>query len=148
MQGREDTQGRKAETLRRRSKEMRPSMETIADIEGVPIRDYGEPPVDLRAACPGVVVGEQPLFARQGVAARLNAVQTWLDTHYPEYRLRIGDAYRSPAHQARLFRWAMLVAPPEPPSRTWGGVLARWRVPYAKRVQALRLQWLPARAGV
>ena len=87
-----------------------PPVETIADLEGVPIHDNGEPLVDLRAACPGLVVGEQPLFARQGVAVRLNVVQDWLDVHHPGCRLRIGDAYRSPAHQARLFGWALRIA--------------------------------------
>ena len=85
-------------------------VETLADLEGIPIYDNGEPLVDLRHACPGVLVGEQPLYARQGVAVRLNVVQDWLGTHYSGYRLCIGDAYRSPAHQARLFRCALVVA--------------------------------------
>ena len=85
-------------------------METIADLEGVPICDNGEPLVDLRTVCPSIVVGEQPLFARQGVALRLNVVQEWLNVHHPGFCLRVGDAYRSPTHQARLFGWALRVA--------------------------------------
>ena len=51
-----------------------PSVETITDLESVPIRDNDEPLLGLRVTCPGLVVGEQPLFARQGVATRLNVV--------------------------------------------------------------------------
>ena len=97
-------------------------VETIADLERVPIRDNGEPLVDLRAACPGLVLGEQPLFAREGVALRLNVVQEWLNLHHPGLRLRVGDAYRSPSHQARLFGWALLVARLLHPFRSAGQV--------------------------
>ena len=37
-------------------------------------------------------------------------MQDWFTTHHTGYQLRIGDAYRSPAHQARLFRYALIVA--------------------------------------
>jgi zinc D-Ala-D-Ala dipeptidase len=36
--------------------------------------------------------------------------QQWLQEHYPGYSLRVGDAYRSPQKQARLFHIALLVA--------------------------------------
>ena len=86
------------------------STETIADLERVPIVECGEPLVDLRHACPNVEVGTRPLFLRKGAAQRLNAAQAWLEERHPGYRLRVGDVYRSPQKQARLFRIACLVA--------------------------------------
>ena len=84
--------------------------ETIADLDRVPIVECGEPLVDLRTACPNVEVGARPIYLRSGVAQRLNEAQTWLETHCPGYRLRVGDAYRSPDKQARLFRIACRVS--------------------------------------
>ena len=40
-------------------------VETLADLDAIPIYDNGEPLVDLRHACPGVLIGEPPLYARQ-----------------------------------------------------------------------------------
>lgn len=86
------------------------STETLADLNQVPIAECGEPLVDLRHACPGMDVGARPIYLRKGVAERLNRAQAWLEAHHPGYRLRVGDAYRSPDKQARLFRIACFVS--------------------------------------
>ncbi len=84
--------------------------ETIADLDRVPIVECGEPLVDLRQFCPNVEVGTRPLYLRSGAAQRLNDAQAWLEIHHPGYRLRVGDAYRSPDKQARLFHIALCVS--------------------------------------
>ena len=84
--------------------------ETIADLERVPVVECSEPLVDLRVACSNVEVGTRPIYLRSGVAKRLNKAQAWLETQHPGYRLRVGDAYRSPDKQARLFRIALCVS--------------------------------------
>ncbi len=78
--------------------------ETLANLARVPIRECGERMVDLRAACPRVVMDCRQPFARQSVVERLNHAQEWLDAHAEGVRLRVGEAYRDPAKQERIFR--------------------------------------------
>jgi zinc D-Ala-D-Ala dipeptidase len=84
--------------------------ETLAALQAVPIHECGEPLVVLQEVCPGVEAGTRPLWLRHSAALRLKTVQEWLDTYHPGYRLRVGDAYRSPQKQAALFRLAFAAA--------------------------------------
>jgi len=88
---------------------MEETRETIAALDAVPIRECGEPLVVVQEMCPGVEAGERPLFLRQSAAERLLVAQQWLEEQHPGYSLRVGDAYRSPQKQARLFRIALCV---------------------------------------
>lgn len=73
--------------------------------DSVPVRENGEPLVDLRQACPELRFATQrPYYARRSVAERLAQAQAWLNAEQPGYILRIGDAYRSVEKQARFFR--------------------------------------------
>ena len=75
------------------------------DPNQVPMRENGEPLVDLRRACPGLrFAAEHPYYARRSVAERLLQAQVWLNAQHPGYLLRVGDAYRSAEKQARFFR--------------------------------------------
>ncbi len=79
-------------------------VETIANLDRVPIEDNREPLVDLRRACPDLrlrPLNRSNLRARQSVAQRLNEVQLWLDTHHPGHHLVIIDAWRSDRMQRR-----------------------------------------------
>lgn len=84
--------------------------ETDAVLDRIPIVECGEPLVVLQEICPHVEAGSSPVMLRQSAAQRLQQAQQWLEEHHPGYRLRVGDGYRSPAHQARLFRIACWVA--------------------------------------
>lgn len=90
------------------------SVETIASLDRIPIVECGEPLVELRTACPALVLvgkeGEPPLLARRSIADRLNCAQAFLDTHHPGYRLRVGDAWRDLGKQVRFFRLALRIA--------------------------------------
>lgn len=79
-------------------------VETIANLDRVPIEDNGEPLVDLSAACPALrlrPLNRTNLRARQSVAQRLNEAQSWLDTHHKGHRLVVVDAWRSDRMQRR-----------------------------------------------
>jgi D-alanyl-D-alanine dipeptidase len=107
-------------------------VETIANLDAIPITDNGEPLVDLRAACPGIRVEPRvdvwgwrnlTLWARQGVAERLNAAQRYLDAHHPGQTLIIVDAHRSAGQQARMHRICRLLFRLTHP--TWPSALVR-----------------------
>lgn len=64
----------------------------------VPTQECGEPLVDLRTECPGIVVIATPTFARASVAEMLNRAQSLL----PERcRLRVAAALRTLEQQSR-----------------------------------------------
>jgi D-alanyl-D-alanine dipeptidase len=64
----------------------------------VPTIECGEPLVDLRVACPEVVVKAVPTFARWGVAERLNEAHARLPDGC---RIRVSVALRTMEQQAR-----------------------------------------------
>lgn len=63
----------------------------------VPTVECGEPLVDLREACPGLIVIAVPTFARVSVARMLNHAQSLL----PDYRIRVSAALRTLEQQSR-----------------------------------------------
>lgn len=104
-------------------------VETITNLDLIPIRENGEPLVDLAFASPNVLLkpfgGRQGklLYARLGVARRLNQAQSWLSQHYPGYRLIIVDAHRDFSDQTRahmFFRRFLRLRHP-----TWSAELIR-----------------------
>jgi zinc D-Ala-D-Ala dipeptidase len=77
--------------------------------ERIPIEDNGEALVDLRRHCPAIKVEarymwprKSTLWARTGVANRLNTAQQLLTAAQPGYRLLVVDTWRSLRRQ-RLF---------------------------------------------
>ena len=119
--------------------------EPLKALRAVPIRDSGEPLVDLREFCPGVILRPGCLpFLRETVARMVNDVQDRLP---PGHTLALGTALRtltmqrgiresftkdmtekhpewSPATLARMLN--RMVAPPDdpsPPPHTTGGAL-------------------------
>lgn len=88
-------------------------VETIANLDSIPIQENGEPLVNLADVCPSILLrpfykplrGRQPLFARASVAQRLQIAQQWLDEQHPGYRIAVVDAHRSAAEQ----RWGHLI---------------------------------------
>ena len=79
----------------------RGSPEPFGLLNRIPIRDNGEPLVDLREACPGVILlpGCLP-YLREGVAGRLNAAQAAL----PEgVRFRVSTALRTLTMQSEMY---------------------------------------------
>jgi D-alanyl-D-alanine dipeptidase len=84
-------------------------------LEQIPIEDNGEPLVDLRRHCPHISVEarytwpRQPtLWARAGVAERLNTAQELLSAAQPGYRLLVVDAWRSLGRQRLFYHLALL----------------------------------------
>jgi D-alanyl-D-alanine dipeptidase len=84
-------------------------------LEQIPINDNGEPLVDLRRHCPEIRVEarytwpRQPtLWARTGVADRLNVAQELLAEAQPGYRLLVVDAWRSLGRQRLFYRLALI----------------------------------------
>jgi zinc D-Ala-D-Ala dipeptidase len=84
--------------------------EILTAVDRIPIRESGEPLVPVQEVCPNVDAGSSPVLLRRSAALRLRASQEWLEEHHPGWRLRVGDGYRSPEHQTRLFRKACWVA--------------------------------------
>jgi zinc D-Ala-D-Ala dipeptidase len=64
----------------------------------VPTVECGEPLVDLREACPRLVIKAVPTFARISVAEMLNRAQAMLP---PDRRLRVSAALRTLEQQSR-----------------------------------------------
>jgi D-alanyl-D-alanine dipeptidase len=64
----------------------------------VPTAECGEPLVDLREACPDLVVIAVPTFARISVAGMLNRAQSFLPGGY---RIRVAAALRTLEQQSR-----------------------------------------------
>ncbi len=78
--------------------------ETIANLDKIAIQENNEPLVDLRPACPGIVVqplssGKQTLHARESVAQRLNRAQAFLHEQAPGHQIVVVDAWRSLSQQ-------------------------------------------------
>jgi len=78
--------------------------ETIANLDAIAIRENHEPVVDLRVACPHLII--QPLSskknslrARKSVAARLNTAQEFLQHHAPGHQIIVVDALRDLSQQ-------------------------------------------------
>lgn len=85
--------------------------ETIANLDQIPIQENQEPMVDLRVACPGLVIRplsaqNTTLHARASVAQRLNTAQAFLQQQAPGHRIIVVDAWRTMAQQARWHRIA------------------------------------------
>jgi D-alanyl-D-alanine dipeptidase len=85
--------------------------ETIANLDRIPIRENQEPMIDLRVACPQLVIrplsaATKTLHARVSVADRLNKAQAFLQQQAPGYQLVVVDAWRTTAQQARCHRFA------------------------------------------
>lgn len=90
-------------------------VETIANLDKVPIRENGEPLVDLRLSCPGILVqplarGKKTLHARDAVARRLNTAQNCLQQQAPGYQIIVVDAWRSMSQQVFWHRLAKVVS--------------------------------------
>ncbi len=102
-------------------------VETLANLEKIPIRENGEPLVELRAVCPALgLIPRRPevtLRAREGVAERLNQAQCFLSETRPGYRLGILEAWRDLGTQARWHRLVRLAARLLHP--TWPAALIR-----------------------
>ncbi len=77
------------------------SPEPFARLNRVPIREIGEPLVDLRDACPDIEFAPGCLpYLRRTVAAMLNRAQ---DSLPPGYRFRAGSALRTLTMQAEMY---------------------------------------------
>jgi D-alanyl-D-alanine dipeptidase len=88
--------------------------ETIDNLDRIPIRENGEPLVDLSVACPEILVRPlskqaKGLQARTSVAQRLNQAQVYLQKNYPGYRIMVVDGWRPPGEQARWHQIAKTV---------------------------------------
>jgi D-alanyl-D-alanine dipeptidase len=69
----------------------------ITRLTKIPIRDNGEPLVDLCRECPGIVVSACPTYARRSIAGMLNHAQSLL----PEgIKLRVHTALRTTEMQS------------------------------------------------
>jgi D-alanyl-D-alanine dipeptidase len=82
-------------------------VETITNLDKIAIQENGEPFVDLRVACPCLVIqplasGKRSLFARAAVARRLNEAQSFLKESAPGYQIVVVDAWR-PMSQQRFW---------------------------------------------
>ncbi|MDF2441255.1 MAG: zinc D-Ala-D-Ala dipeptidase [Abditibacteriota bacterium] len=89
-------------------------VETIANLDRIPIRDNGEHVVDLRVSCPDLIIRplsghKQSLHAREGVVRRLNQAQAFLEVLAPGHRIIVVDAWRPLARQARWHNLANFV---------------------------------------
>ena len=78
----------------------RPTPEPVAAIDAVPIRENGEPLVDLGKAAPEIEVRDCPALARRTVVELLRKAERLL----PEgYRLKVKTAHRSLEHQREMY---------------------------------------------
>jgi D-alanyl-D-alanine dipeptidase len=80
-----------------------PPGEPISAINRIPIRDNGEPMVDIGEAIPGIEIKESPTFARKKVVEMIAKAQASLPKGY---RLKIRDACRSLERQTALYHGA------------------------------------------
>lgn len=104
-------------------------IETITNLDLIPIRENGEPLVDLSITSPNLLLKPRGggrgkiLYTRLSVAKRLNQAQAWLSDRYPGYRLVIVDAHRDFGDQTRahmFFRRLLRLRHP-----TWSDELIR-----------------------
>jgi D-alanyl-D-alanine dipeptidase len=89
--------------------------ETIANLDKISICENGEPLVDLRRACPGILVqpldrGKKTLHAREAVARRLNTAQEFLQQQAPGYRIVVVDGWRGMSQQVFWHHLAKVVS--------------------------------------
>jgi D-alanyl-D-alanine dipeptidase len=78
--------------------------ETIGNLDRITIQENGEPLVDLRLACPAVLVrplssDKRTLHARASVAQRLERAQAAMQENAPGHRIIVVDAWRSMSQQ-------------------------------------------------
>jgi D-alanyl-D-alanine dipeptidase len=88
--------------------------ETMANLDKIPIRENREAMVDLRDACPNILVRPlnsrmRTLKARASVAQRLNEAQDSLQQHAPGYQIVVVDAWRPNKQQTRWHKLAKAV---------------------------------------
>src|SRR4028118_1466103 len=88
--------------------------ETITNLDKIAIRENGEAMIDLRDACPDILVRPlnsrtKDLKARASVARRLNEAQTCLKEHAAGYQIVVVDAWRPLTQQSRWHRIAKAV---------------------------------------
>jgi len=75
--------------------------EPFAALNKIPIKDNLEPLVDIRIACPKLIIGARVLpYVRSGVAEMLNKVQASLP---PGHRLKLHSALRTLETQSELY---------------------------------------------
>jgi zinc D-Ala-D-Ala dipeptidase len=75
--------------------------EPFAALNKIPIADNGEPLVDLRIACPKLIINHRVLpYVREGVAKKLNNAQSLLP---PGHRIRVHSGLRTLEGQAELY---------------------------------------------
>ncbi len=93
-------------------------VETIANLDAIPIAECGEEMVELKSACPTIDIlpmgpfgrtGNSSLWSRRSVADRLNQVQQEIVARRPEVRLVVVDAWRSPSRQTRMHHMARFI---------------------------------------
>ena len=88
--------------------------ETIANLDKIPIRENHEAMVNLRDACPHILVRPlnssiKELRARASVAQRLNEAQAFLKEHAAGHQLVVVDAWRATKQQTRWHVFAKIV---------------------------------------
>ncbi|MCW5942865.1 MAG: hypothetical protein KIS66_11565 [Fimbriimonadaceae bacterium] len=105
--------------------------EPIRALNRVIERDNGEPLVDLRKACPSVLILRPTVipYLRAGVAAMLERAARALPD---EYRIGVVDAWRPLARQQRIYDFFHECAREAWPDRTRGSIrrtILRWIAP-------------------
>jgi D-alanyl-D-alanine dipeptidase len=93
-------------------------VETIDNLDRIPIVECGEPLIRLADACPELLLRpmgpfgrteRKILWSRQSVADRLTAAQLTLGERRPGARLIVVDAWRSPERQVQMHRVARFI---------------------------------------
>ncbi len=78
----------------------RPRRETIAAMDAIPIRENGEPMVDLSVVAPEIAVRQRPMPARRAVAELLHEAQSLLPQGY---RLKVREVHRPIERQIEMY---------------------------------------------